>query len=441
MVSDTRELSSAVEADCGCGGDCGPCASNYGLGADEAGPDWGPSGAAIHPVGLGTAAIRAESKVAPGSAPDPDPAELPDPQSLLARIPTGIGPTLAEFKAARTPGGCPDVGVEMALPDFGDVAWPTQVCFVADYGRTGWPETDCCPPALDPPVASYFCPPPTHGESVSASLYVTEWGATGFSTFVELFEDRSTHLVQPTEGDRLFFGAALAVLLENGDIADWVMCLTDSCSPELPARAQALLSALLKPNSDGQFPWYVVYVDLPDQSGLATTADGATAWAYTMDKPMPDPLVLGLGLILPIEHRFWIANRESYLNDGGKLAFCAAVTYAAIILHELVHIVGDVTCPSGAGRDECLDDPGLYLSGYDSPWEGWLNQGGAIHEQDEEDKPNYVPNPCWDEGRMVMTMFKWAMLQRYPCLAGIGASDGCRKYRNDETFAHSAAGV
>ena len=52
------------------------------------------------------------------------------------------------------------------------------------------------------------------------------------------------------------------------------------------------------------------------------------------------------------------------------------------------------------------------------------------------DKP-WGRETCWDEARMVVSMWQWAMAQRYPCLADI---KDCQPHGDPVVFANSIKG-
>ncbi|MCP4809553.1 MAG: hypothetical protein GY913_07350 [Proteobacteria bacterium] len=167
---------------------------------------------------------------------------------------------------------------------------------------------------------------------------------------------------------------------------------------------------------------------------------GPTAWAFTFDFPAVDRTH---GVILPIKHRNWISRRELWLT-GGPTGFCSAVVYASIILHEFIHIVGDIRCaevktagindyrrPCGTDSRGNIKPSGTLNTDYVSPWL-WENAAGTMHEGDDAECP------CWDEARMAAIIFKWASLQRHPCLA---KGSECGRYADLRRFAHSQSGI
>lgn len=292
---------------------------------------------------------------------------------------------------------CHVFGATIPLPSFQDVDIVTQICFALEYGDTGWPDTDCCPPALNLTVT---CDPPTLAECLTMSLRVPEHD---FDSTVDVTA------TSPAQYDRQIFGAGMAVLIENIDIARWAICLAQSWSSEVPAVALPSglslldrINEILTVGSDGSFPMNVTYV--------TDSADGANMWAYC-DWQVPSD---GVGVIISISDQWWI-DRVVRWRHGGDSAFCAATQIAATILHELVHIAGDVA------YDKCQ-----------------LEQPTTLHEPTPSPRqtcPDTVLYPCWDEARMVETIFIWAMAKRFPCL---GATPEGTCMPEDRFFAYSA---
>jgi hypothetical protein len=98
---------------------------------------------------------------------------------------------------------------------------------------------------------------------------------------------------------------------------------------------------------------------------------------------------------------------------------CALVQVASTILHEIIHILGD------GFKNSVI--PNASKSDPD-------NVPGALHECDDEDLgcTNYH---CWDEARMVATIFVWGMSQRHECLKDARI---CGNMNKDLYFAFSS---
>lgn len=206
-----------------------------------------------------------------------------------------------------------------------------------------------------------------------------------------------TKAMTPTPNDHYLFLAGLTLLIENRDIVFWVACLVQKWSPDIKGLN---LAGCLEEFLTLPFNWTVTYVD------KSYINEGATMWAFGVDNVErypyandnnPQEANKKYGLIVPIlqeddsrQDTSWGIKIDKW-KQGGSQAFCAAVQVAAIILHELVHICGDTY------RSTTTDA-----------------QPGTRHEE-EEDGSAYT-YPCWDEARMVETMFIWFMTQRYTCL-------------------------
>ena len=362
---------------------------------------------------------------APGSSPtdkvgvgtDPDPG-LEDPTSPTSRF--RGGPTI-DFAPTGPTKQCPDFQRTIELPPFLQLAAATQMCFSAEYGKRAWPDTDCCPPELGHALGvPRQCVAPTAAQAAVGARLIPNY-ANRYAQDPNKFDPNCTRPQAPTGEDEQFFGAAVAVLVDNLDIAEWVVCQVASWSKELDGYDElgthsvvAAFQQLTTPARSGHFPIHVTYVDHPcaDEKG-----NESTAWAFTLRQPAWDGT---LGVILPIGHSHWIEQRDRYIRDG-RSAFCSTVDYAGIILHELIHVLAD----------------GHVNPSYRHRWGSWSNSAGALHDEPDGqfDDPNVWP--CWDEARMVATMFYWAMDQRYTCL-GVGS---CSKYSDTWRFAHSSAGV
>jgi hypothetical protein len=113
-------------------------------------------------------------------------------------------------------------------------------------------------------------------------------------------------------------------------------------------------------------------------------------------------------------------RKEKWMN-GGVDARCAATALSSEILHEFVHIFGD-NYVSG------ITDKHPELS--NSEGEEDFDYSGAKHD-------DIVSNngfTCWDEARMIGTMYIWAMSQRYPCIT---IADCCDQMQDNLHFAYS----
>ena len=105
-----------------------------------------------------------------------------------------------------------------------------------------------------------------------------------------------------------------------------------------------------------------------------------------------------------------------------------AVQNASNILHEMIHICGDGY--KGGRKDHHPDIQ--YVE----------DELGALHDSYEpplSDSENYKYT-CWDEARMIATIFVWGMSQRYPCLGNnVAAPNSCCQNMSDPRYvAYSA---
>ena len=282
---------------------------------------------------------------------------------------------------------CPYTLWPITLPPFRELDGPTRVCFSGTSPTGGgawptldWPKTDCCP--VDNTIKG-DCEAPSETDAYIGSMIVPDldnahWNDGNSNAAGEGFPDWT---------DRVLFGAGVRVLLANRDIANWATCLVGQWSPEVVGGAlDRCIQKLTTPTSTGHLPLHVSWATVPGDGNL-----NASMWAFTRHLPADDGT---LGWIVPLESNTWAGWRNKW-GEGGIDAFCAAVEVAGTLLHELIHI--------------CADH---HDTGYESPYK-WENARGAYHE-----KKAAVPEPCWDEPRMVATTFWWAMVQRYPCLRG-----------------------
>ena len=306
--------------------------------------------------------------------------------------------------------GAAQVGLgRFQLPSFTSVTSLTRTCF-EEEGFTDWPSTRCIPPLVH---AKDECEPPNLLEYSLMSL------AVPYHEFLyqERLDMMQTSVRAPDAYDRQLFGAAMSVLMKNIDIVRWVTCLAASWSPEM--RGLNLVQELnnLLTIQNGQFPFSITYI------GFAQ--NGATMAAITLLDLDEDPGVNEdmPGLIIMIDEQNPQGNdtihaiRKENWKKGGAEAFCASVAFASEILHEMIHILADGY--TGGDRDHHMN----FLGEHDL--------FGALH-----DDVNLGNHHCWDEARMIGTMFVWAMAQRYSCLGDI-SNPCCVNMSNDYYFAFS----
>ena len=319
--------------------------------------------------------------------------------------------------SCECPGGD---GPYFPLPDFQQIHVVTRLCFILQYGDAEWPDTCCCPPPLN---ATPDCSPPSLVECawMVNAIPCREWDVTD--------GDPAILPKRPTIHDQQLFGAGVAILIKNLDVILWLLCMVQNWSPEFSGvkkiAASRLILQLLTDQAHGQLPWTVTYVN--------RSADGdADMWAFMYVRRSSDQTV---GLVIPLESSMWI-KRVNQWSLGGLEAFCAAVSVASEMLHELVHIVGD-GFDSGTRGAEDLIYPTDGIHGADPIHN--INEVGAYHESYKDPVTGYKKSYglCWDEARMVGTMFLWAMSQRYTCLQSAGYC--CRNMGETEFFAYSTS--
>lgn len=358
----------------------------------------------------------------------------------LGRVPSGPGlggPSTARFVSSGsasleglgTPSSVDEGGVgrpfapaiggkgsvaRIQLPDFDQVSLATQMCFAEKYRETGWPETGVLAPAVKERTD---CEPPSDSQIAAAIGAV---GPKGYDWDKTINGASATNglNVAPTYGDVVLFGSIVAFLQENRDLVGWAGGLVQSWSPEMEGLdLSGALVTLLTPDASGDLPFGVTYVESAlDREGLPEGK--ATGWAFTFAKPTKCGQV---GVIIPVrrEDQDWMKYWLPAMGEGGGKALCAVATASTMVLHELVHVVADNWSHFDFKR---TSSP--------TSWDGDpANMLGSNHEQDDEPflfdeegvrttepDPTYVRYPCWDECRMVSSLWQWALSQRYPCL-------------------------
>lgn len=394
---------------CDCGGSCGKCTANGGMGVMEQvrvfrEPTWHQgSGARARRAGM-VAPSSASSPPARGRSSYPlrPPVELPDVDL------------------------CDGTPPYIQMPNFDSVHFATKVCFSIEYGSLEWPDVTCC---RVPVNETDDCEVPSFGEWsgwLSRTVVLNSTSARA----MDAASLRATSWDDPSSADLDLYFSALALLHRNLDIGLWAACKVEGWSPEIEGLGLADNLALLFDSGNGSPELGVGFVDLSERSA------GATAWAVVRG----DDLALGVpvSVVVPIGHPLWSSLQTQYTR-GGEGALCALTRVAQIILHEMVHIVGD---RYGTGANE----PGKWTGyGAASEWArlrrgkqfgfaGTLHDDGAVESTAADPWAVYT---CWDECRMVASMFVWGMHQRYRCLA---SASGCDYMADPEVFANSIAG-
>ena len=125
------------------------------------------------------------------------------------------------------------------------------------------------------------------------------------------------------------------------------------------------------------------------------------------------------GIIVTIDNIGWRAMIHNW-KIGGTSALCAAIKTASLFLHELIHALGDFYKNNTTSNyDRLLTSMGFEES------------TGTVHEDNQDPSPSVA---CWDEARMIASIFRWAMAKRYPCLDTVHC---CDSFENDRFFAYS----
>ena len=306
----------------------------------------------------------------------------------------------------------------LQMPDFQDIHPLTQTCFFEQFGKMDWPEIGCCPPSLR---QTTDCSPPSILEYMAMLLAVPRYD--------KMPPSRSDFMryAPPTAHDQQLFGAALAVLKQNMDIALWATCLVESWSPELVGLDLAgFVRYMLTQRENGRFPFSITYVLWGD--------DGATMTAIKPEFKTAEEIELvgEYGIVLMIAPTAEPAavpsdsvhkRRMNQWLQGGTDALCASVALASEILHEIIHIGAD-------DYDSHIKDNHAEIFG--SPFtvdDDDIDFIGAKH-----DKINSGNNTCWDEARMIATIFVYGMSQRYTCLSNATC---CQRMNDEGFFAYS----
>lgn len=292
------------------------------------------------------------------------------------------------------------------LPDFDQVSLATQMCFAEKYRETGWPETGILAPAVKERTD---CEPPSDSQIAAAIGAVGpkgyDWDLSVRIGSTDTVSRTGGHNVIPTFGDVRLFGSIIALLQENLDLALWAVGLVQNWSPEMEGLDLVrLLRWMLTPDYAGDLPFGVTYVDSAYTDGLPTA--NATGWAFTCARPTVDGDV---GVILPVrrEDQDWMEHWLPMMEEGGGKALCATAAASSVVLHEFIHILGD--------HWNHLE--GKYTTNPSSWEEGGADLLGSDHEEDDDPSdPKYIRYPCWDECRMVASLWTWALSQRYPYL-------------------------
>ena len=321
--------------------------------------------------------------------------------------------------AAQEMQPCFQTPFHFQLPEFHEIDLATQLCFAMESGTFEWPRTACCPPLLRTTAS---CEPPSMGEYISAAFQVEEHP-------LDVSRDQVAEYIAPATnialGDRQLFGSAISILMKNKDIALWATCLVQSWSKDL--KGYKISDALLRmfTLSNNRYPFTITYVESDNE--------GTGMFAFSINKILKDmmsdldptrytPGLINdgqIGIVITINNEGWKAMVENW-EKGGASALCASSKAASSILHELIHALGDHY------------DSGV-LDNYDNLLVemGFEHSTGTLHDDNQEPPPQMA---CWDEARMISSIFKWSIAKRYPCIKN---TDCCSNFDNNIFFAYS----
>lgn len=294
-------------------------------------------------------------------------------------------------------------GERFALPPFLDAAWFTQACFeqATLAGRNDqWPATTCTPPCLSPRACALPSAASIQRAKDTFDIYLPP------QSFLTIGDGRVFQAVLPqdvlpgpvrlVEPLALLLGgdvgrthdliyAALALMLDNLDILEWVVCLVDEWSAQAPPQwvpgaasgeynTGAILPCMLDAMSGAHAVYFIQSYGL-DRSGAPENATGGAVWE---DSPVDDFATavdeagLPNGVVIPVGNSYWRRLARRY-GEGlpASRALCAVLVASEILLHEMLHI-----CVSGERE----------------------------------------PSDCWQLQHMAANSWQWAMGERYSCL-------------------------
>ena len=362
---------------------------------------------------------------------------VPDPFNLLrnsigARQATAfLGTDYTLFQLHEDPvagdgcGDCESLSPHISAPSFRDVHPATQSCFEAEFNLKDWPESDCCClPAL---VQDDGCELPSLDSWIEVLVETQVLNADGTYRSRPADDLGADEWVNPSSADLEFFFSAMVLLRENIDTVSWAACQVEQWSMEiaglgLPSRIESLIGWR------GGSKLAVAFV------GLSKSHKGATGWAKVDGQAQSQGFPLTM--IVPTNNSTLIGMRDRF-RAGGPEGLCALVQMAQIILHEIVHVVGD------------RYDVGKW-KGYGPVWADYLdydNDGygfaGTRHDDNAEldgvsaEEAGFGKYTCFDECRMVASMFVWGVHQRRTCLS---SARDCDFMKDPNIFANSING-
>jgi hypothetical protein len=321
---------------------------------------------------------------------------------------------------AQVPACSDEKAISIGLPPFSKLFRRTRRCFEqAGYSDSRWPGDDCC---TVPRRQTTSCDLPSSVLVEWAKLQVPNYD-NYYAWDPRLRKNKKgegggylgrSYPHDPSDEDLNLFYSAVAFLWENWDVAIWATCLVSGWAPETLSRQIPSRLQLLKGLSYGTYQggMHVTFVDRArdDRGNLG----GATAWAFTYltGGSAEDGSV---GLIIPARHPDW-EKRLREMACGGADALCTVAQLSGTLLHEMIHIVGpEFTNRPGTGvathhLNECAVDDVLGFAAGVGGFDRSI-RGPASEEVCER-------WPCWDECRMITSIYRYALSQRYACLEG-----------------------
>ncbi len=296
-------------------------------------------------------------------------------------------------------------------PPFGDVAFYTQDCFTNGHmmvfvdglgGGPTWPPEDCDAPCIL--IEGLPCDIPVPDPSVpQMQIEVPDLAHPYIQSTINYYSGVNAviPLTRWSKNDEKFAAAAVALLLENIDLVEWVVCLACTWTPDrIPGVAgdpipdvQAVVDCVLNDIAGGAKIYLVDRTTRWDAMTGTMVLDGAMGWATPGLPGQWDRAV-----ILPTGRFEWEQARDQYLlglNSGvpNARSLCMVAALAETILHEIMHLC------AGVAADDA--------------------------------------NQCWAVQNMAAISFMWALAQRYPCLQ----TEGCCPKAGDRYFMTSEPDV
>ncbi len=264
-------------------------------------------------------------------------------------------------------------------PPFSDVSSVTRGCFASTYGPLDdWPHRTPGGQWLACPATCVnqddTCPLPTDADrdAVWSTVWVIPLGEA------QLAAMGVSHLdgIDVIGADELAYTlSAISLLLNNQDLIEWACCMVQGWSPEPenPLFGTSLCDCLDRALNQDRMSVYLI-ADFQDASVTAT----GFATNLFPGGVGPDGR---RGPVVNIRDAFWQQRIDAWLTADDGEALFELLNLATVLLHEMVHMCAIDSNPDCTPRE--------------------LPAGEQC---------------CWEEQRMIGSLFDWAMAQRYPCL-------------------------